>query len=122
MNAPTETLDSLKQQLVQMQELHRSGVLSDAHFEEGRTKLERRILDRVMAGDAPTGTVALAQTAAPAAAPVHARAAAAAYAATAAASPVCKPVRWTHSPAMLTGWRLAPPTCTPIFRTARIWA
>lgn len=46
----TTTIDSIKQQLAQLKELHASGVLPDADFAEGRVILERRILDLVLAG------------------------------------------------------------------------
>ena len=50
----THTIDSLKQKLAQLSQLHASGVLPDAKFEEGKAALERQILDLVLAG-APVG-------------------------------------------------------------------
>jgi cytochrome c-type biogenesis protein CcmH len=47
-----DTIDSLKHKLVQLKELHASGVLPAAQFEEGKTALERQILDLVLAGTA----------------------------------------------------------------------
>lgn len=46
-------LASLKLQLTQLQESHRSGSLSDAAFEDARIALERRILDAVLSDAAP---------------------------------------------------------------------
>lgn len=64
-----DTLESLKQKLAQLKELHATGVLPDAQFEEGKTALERQILDVVL--------TAAPQAAAPqAAAPVAAKSAA----------------------------------------------
>lgn len=99
MNSTTDTLDGLKQQLAQLTGLHASGVLSAPQFEEAKAKLERRILDLVLAGG-DTSSIASASAitstpptvpqntlAEPPAAPAMSnRAAAAAYAATAAAS------------------------------------
>jgi cytochrome c-type biogenesis protein CcmH len=46
----TNTIDSLKQKLDQLKQLHANGTLPDASFEEGKTVLERQILDLVLAG------------------------------------------------------------------------
>ncbi len=50
----TETVSSLKEQLLHIQQLHTSGVLDDAAFQQGKANLERKLLDLVMAG-APIG-------------------------------------------------------------------
>jgi cytochrome c-type biogenesis protein CcmH len=52
----TNTIDSLKQKLDQLKQLHASGVLPDAKFEEGKSALERQILDLVLAGAPVSGT------------------------------------------------------------------
>jgi cytochrome c-type biogenesis protein CcmH len=57
------TIEALKQKLAQLKQLHSSGVLPDEKFEEGKSALERQILDLVLSG-APTS--AAPQTAAPA--------------------------------------------------------
>ena len=44
------TIEALKQKLAQLKQLHASGVLSDEKFEEGKSQLERQILDLVMSG------------------------------------------------------------------------
>ena len=41
------TIEALKQKLAQLKQLHASGVLSDEKFEEGKSQLERQILDLV---------------------------------------------------------------------------
>jgi cytochrome c-type biogenesis protein CcmH len=51
------TIEALKQKLAQLTQLHASGTLSDAKFEEGKAVLERQILDLVLAG-APVTAVA----------------------------------------------------------------
>lgn len=66
------TLEALKQKLAQLKQLHASGVLPDEKFEEGKSVLERQILDLVLAGS-PTpasskGQAAAATPAAPSAA------------------------------------------------------
>jgi len=43
------TIQAIRRQLTQLQELHDSGVLARAQYEEGKTKLERRLLDLVLA-------------------------------------------------------------------------
>ena len=44
-----DTLEGLKQKLAQLKALHASGVLPEQQFEEGKTALERQILDLVLA-------------------------------------------------------------------------
>lgn len=46
----TDTISTLKQKLVQLKELHDSGALSAAKYEESRIALERRLVDQVMRG------------------------------------------------------------------------
>ncbi len=50
-----DDIPSLRRQLVQLQELHATGALPDAAYEEAKTALERRVLALVMSGaaDAP---------------------------------------------------------------------
>jgi cytochrome c-type biogenesis protein CcmH len=48
MDTMTDTLDTLKLQLAQLQELHTSGVLDAPAFEAGKEKIERQILDAVL--------------------------------------------------------------------------
>ena len=62
------SIESIKRQLQQLKELHESGVLSQTQYDEGRTTLERRLLDQVLQQPpaAPAGDHAQAQ--APAAA------------------------------------------------------
>jgi cytochrome c-type biogenesis protein CcmH len=50
-----QDLPALRRQLVQLKELHESGVLSATQYDESRMLLERRIVDLVMSGaaDAP---------------------------------------------------------------------
>jgi len=57
MNTTTDTLDSLKQKLAQLADLHGSNVLSTAQFEEAKATLERRIVELVMSG-APSAQAA----------------------------------------------------------------
>ena len=55
MNTATESVESLKLKLAQLKELHASGVLSSAHFDDARNTIERRIVEQVMSGvAAPT--------------------------------------------------------------------
>lgn len=71
----TDTIETLKQQLAQLKELHATGVLPDAQFEEGKATLERRILDMVLSGPAaaaPQAKASPAKAAPAAAAPVAA--------------------------------------------------
>jgi cytochrome c-type biogenesis protein CcmH len=60
------TIEGIKQQLAQLKELHASGVLPEAEFLEGKSTLERRILELVLA--APAVAQAPAASAAPVAA------------------------------------------------------
>jgi cytochrome c-type biogenesis protein CcmH len=53
----TDTVSSLKEQLLHIQQLHASGVLDAAAFQQGKATLERKLLDLVMAG-APVDAVA----------------------------------------------------------------
>lgn len=59
-------IPSLRRQLVQLQELHATGALPDAAYEEARTALERRVLALVMSG-AADGPALAAPSVAPAA-------------------------------------------------------
>jgi cytochrome c-type biogenesis protein CcmH len=62
----TQTIESIKLQLTQLKDLHESGVLSQAQFDEGKATLERRILDIVLSGAIPVPAAAPAPpTAAP---------------------------------------------------------
>ena len=63
-----DTLEGLKQKLAQLKELHASGVLPEPQFEEGKTALERQILELVLAAPAtaPGATKAAAAPVAPA--------------------------------------------------------
>lgn len=45
-----QDLPTLRRQLVQLKELHQTGVLSDAQYEESKTALERRVVDLVVSG------------------------------------------------------------------------
>jgi len=91
------TIEGIKQQLAQLKELHATGVLPEAEFLQGKSELERRILDLVLAGPAATDSAPAAAT--PAAAPVAPTAPAAstasaqAAAAPAGASVAAKPSR-----------------------------
>jgi cytochrome c-type biogenesis protein CcmH len=48
MDAMTETIESLKLQLEQLQELRNNNVLGEPAFDEGKAKIERKILDLVL--------------------------------------------------------------------------
>ncbi len=63
-----DTLEGLKQKLAQLKELHASGVLPEPQFAEGKTALERQILELVLAAPAtaPGATKAAAAPVAPA--------------------------------------------------------
>lgn len=54
----TSTVDTIKKQLLQLKELHESGVLGASQYDEARLPLERRLLDLVLSStaDAPTAT------------------------------------------------------------------
>jgi cytochrome c-type biogenesis protein CcmH len=43
-------IDTIKRQLAQLKELHDSGVMSQAQYDEGKSTLERRLLDLVLSG------------------------------------------------------------------------
>jgi cytochrome c-type biogenesis protein CcmH len=88
----TNTIDSIKQQLAQLKELHASGVLPEAEFNEGRVTLERRILDLVLAGPALPASADTAPAATPTSASTpRAAQPAPAPAAAATAGPAAKP-------------------------------
>jgi cytochrome c-type biogenesis protein CcmH len=98
-----DTIESLKQKLAQLKELHASGVLPDAEFAEGKNTLERRILDLVLSGataPASDATSAAVASSVPAAAPAKTAGSAAAPAAAPASA--AKP-----SGLMLTGLAVA---------------
>lgn len=48
----TQDIATLRRQLEQLRELHEAGVLQTPQFEEGKTALERKIVDLVMSGAA----------------------------------------------------------------------
>lgn len=50
----SQDLSTLRRQLVQLQELHATGVLSDEQYATARAGLERRVVDLVLAGAADT--------------------------------------------------------------------
>jgi cytochrome c-type biogenesis protein CcmH len=58
-----DTLDSLKQKLATLKELHAGGTLPDDKFQEGKSALERQILELVL--NAPATPAAPARAAAP---------------------------------------------------------
>ena len=104
MNTTTDTIEGLKQKLAQLKELHDSGVLAEAQYQEGRATLERRILDLVLSA-APEATTSLATSNASSNAKkqstMSGKAAAAAYAATAAASAPSTPAAAARPSALL---------------------
>lgn len=65
-------LNTLRRQLVQLQELHASGVLPTTAFEESKAALERQVLERVMAGDSEPDPAEVGTSTPPAARPVPA--------------------------------------------------
>ncbi len=65
-------LPSLRRQLVQLRELHETGALPDAAYEEAKTALERRVLALVMSGAADGPAVAAPSVAPAAVAPAPA--------------------------------------------------
>ena len=83
----TNTIEGIKQQLAQLKELHATGVLPDAEFAEGKSTLERRILDLVLTAAPPPAAAA----AAPAASGPAPALAAALAKPTASSSPAAKP-------------------------------
>jgi len=62
----TNTIEGIKQQLAQLKELHATGVLPDAEFAEGKSTLERRILDLVLTAAPPPAAAAAAPALKPA--------------------------------------------------------
>ncbi|MFM2120126.1 MAG: hypothetical protein RL722_1594, partial [Pseudomonadota bacterium] len=60
----TDTVATLKQQLLHLQQLHASGVLDQSAYDQARAGLERKLLDLVMAGDAAAAAAAAAPMAA----------------------------------------------------------
>ena len=44
-------IDTIKRQLLQLKDLHDAGVMPQAQYEEGKTTLERRLLDLVLSGE-----------------------------------------------------------------------
>jgi cytochrome c-type biogenesis protein CcmH len=60
-----DTLESLKSKLAQLKQLHATGVLPQAQYEEGKAALERQILELVLSA-APQPVAASAAVAAPA--------------------------------------------------------
>jgi cytochrome c-type biogenesis protein CcmH len=63
MNTTTDTIESLKQKLAQLTDLHGSNVLSTVQFEEAKAALERRIIELVMSGATLAPAPAVAQPA-----------------------------------------------------------
>ena len=63
-----DTIDGLKQKLAQLKALHASGVLPEQQFAEGKTALERQILDLVLATPASAPRATKSAAAAPVAA------------------------------------------------------
>ena len=61
----SQDLSTLRRQLVQLQELHATGVLSDEQYATARTGLERRVVELVLAGATDTGATPTTATAAP---------------------------------------------------------
>lgn len=57
-------IDTIKRQLAQLKELHDSGVMPQAQYDEGRATLERRLLDIVLSGEALPASAAPASAAA----------------------------------------------------------
>lgn len=51
----TATLPELKEQLRQLQSLHAAGTLDDAAYDRARAEVERRVVERVTAGDKDSG-------------------------------------------------------------------
>jgi cytochrome c-type biogenesis protein CcmH len=49
-------IDTVKRQLTQLKELHDSGVMSQVQYDEGKSTLERRLLDLVLSGAALPAT------------------------------------------------------------------
>jgi cytochrome c-type biogenesis protein CcmH len=77
MDTPSNPIETIKRQLAQLKELHDSGVMPQAQYDEGKATLERRILDLVLSGEAlPATAPTTAPTAASASAPSSASASA----------------------------------------------
>jgi cytochrome c-type biogenesis protein CcmH len=55
-------LPTVRRQLLEINALHQQGVLSEAAFENARTKLEQRIVDLVLNGEQPAALVVAAST------------------------------------------------------------
>ena len=106
MNTATESVESLKHKLAQLKELHASGVLSDAHFDDARNTLERRIIEQVMAG--PASPVPAPAFAPSEASPASANAAASVSAATAALPAAASPASATTATAAARAGRTKP--------------
>jgi cytochrome c-type biogenesis protein CcmH len=63
-------IDTIKRQLAQLKDLHDSGVMSQVQYDEGKSTLERRLLDLVLLGVAlPVNPTVEAVAATPAPAP-----------------------------------------------------
>ena len=58
-------IDTIRRQLTQLKELHDSGVMSQVQYEEGKTTLERRLLDLVLSGTALPAAPAVEAVAVP---------------------------------------------------------
>lgn len=58
----SQDLSTLRRQLVQLQELHATGVLSDEQYATARTGLERRVVELVLAGATEVGATPAAAT------------------------------------------------------------
>ena len=56
----SDDVQSLRDQLQQLKQLHASGTLTDAQYEESKTRLERRLVDQVLAGEPTTSAPAAA--------------------------------------------------------------
>lgn len=56
----SQDLSILRRQLVQLQELHATGVLSDEQYATARTGLERRVVELVLAGATDVGSASAA--------------------------------------------------------------
>lgn len=56
----SDDVQSLRDQLQQLKQLHASGTLTDAQYEESKTRLEQRVLDLVLAGAPATSNLAAA--------------------------------------------------------------
>ena len=61
----SQDLSTLRRQLVQLQELHATGVLSEEQYATARTGLERRVVELVLAGATDVGATTAATAATP---------------------------------------------------------